>query len=231
MKRRTRPRSHGERMECCRAIKAYRASATDADAKASDARIFKPTQESWEAAFAAHRTAIAAYEAASTAADDADDAFDPAVTEWVSTVRDAKKKSLSEALTAFAGGHTMSSLCELPYEKEVTQFRDFFARLDGRPDLQGDATCLARVKAALDGLEPAAGAQSAARRTRVARGDDLEKLCGTFDVAYCKLVRNFRSILGDTATFEILPTWWDDPGTLVTPPAADPAPVVETPKE
>lgn len=202
----TRPQSHDERAQVVGAIELWRATpGVSPEDVGIETRVFSAVRVAYVDARAAYEAAIAASLAASDAADLGAKRFDKAWREWVASVRDADGKSLASELTALLGGMAPSKVSRRSCREAHSRASRLMELVRGRAALQGDAAKLAALDASLATLGPLISADEAATREKVARGAALKSATAAFDRAYSKLVRAMRGILGDEATFTILP--------------------------
>jgi hypothetical protein len=200
----TRPDSHSERDQVLRATDPKSPPpGLDEAALPLLARIFGAPREAYAAARTEHAAATARYLEAATLADAADDTFDTAFRKWTKTVTRADGKAATQEIAALLNSTLPSALVDLPYAAEITKTQGLLDKLPA--DLQGDAQKLAELKAALAALEPLVKDQEQKGRAKLAAGAKLAQASIDFDTAYGKLVKAYRGLLGDDATFAVLP--------------------------
>ena len=198
----SRPVSHAQRDQITRTLSSYLASGT-ADPTVADlyTRFFAATASAYTNARIAWFSAHGAWQAASHAADDADEVFDAALRRLMVAFRD-ENGSVDAALNAsLLGGVQMSELIAMRYAEEVSRARAFLARLAERTDLHPNAERLSIFTEATDALDKAATAEDLALSARLAAGSAMESATAAFDTDWGKLVRALRAMV-DAAVFE-----------------------------
>ena len=198
----SRPSTHTQREQITRALSTYLASGA-ADPTVADlyARFFAVTADAYTRARNAWYSAHGAWQAASHAADDADEVFDASLRRLMVAFRD-ENGSVDAALnSSLLGGVQMSELIAMRYAEEVTRARAFLARLAERTDLHPNAERLATFTDATDALDKAATAEDLALSARLAAGSAMETATATFDTDWGKFVRALRAMV-DASVFE-----------------------------
>lgn len=221
----SRPEVHAERDQIVAALTAYMALATaDPALVALEAAIFASARVAYVAARADYQEKTAAARRASAAADEADAEFDRKVRRLVASVVDEDGRANPRLFADMMGGLLPSELTSLPYRTEVQKAGDLLRQLRVRTDLDIDAARLDALEAALTALDAATTEDEEAGRAARAAGSALATARDEFDRAYGKLVRAWLAVVGETATFAVLPRFVRREASAAADEPAEPAP-------
>lgn len=202
----SRPASHGDRDLIVRSLLSWLGNpSADATAIAYESAYFSQVRLAWCDTRQRYFAARGAARAASAVADDARNAFGAAFRRWYQSCTDAEGRPRFTELSGLLGGVSVPGITRLSPSQEVSLAGRLLSLLDQHPDLQGDVALLKTLQVRYQELQVAVQNDENATRLKIGHGKELAQATRAFDTAYGRLVRAFTSMLGNDATWRVLP--------------------------